>query len=146
MGLGAGEGAQHLIAHLLDRLDRTIAAIKASTLIRLTKLGWTGRWTRGPTSSTDYESLRSTNPGLSSSLLGEIHDSQRAAWQRSIRVFGEECGQARELGALPCRPVATRGDRRSAGRPRAAAAGAPALVGRVLAGQRTPAHAASWTT
>lgn len=33
--------------------------------------------------------------------LGEINDSQRAAWQRSISVFDEDSGQSRQLALFP---------------------------------------------
>jgi len=33
--------------------------------------------------------------------LGEINDSQREAWQRSIRVFDEDSGQSRQLALFP---------------------------------------------
>ena len=33
--------------------------------------------------------------------LGEINDSQRAAWQRSISVFDEDRGQSRQLALHP---------------------------------------------
>ena len=32
--------------------------------------------------------------------LGEINDSQRAAWQKSIEVFDEQQGQARQCCAV----------------------------------------------
>ena len=33
--------------------------------------------------------------------LGEINDSQRAAWQKSIAVFDEQQGQARQCALFP---------------------------------------------
>ena len=34
-------------------------------------------------------------------FLGEINDSQREAWPRSIRVFDEDNGQSRQLALFP---------------------------------------------
>jgi transposase len=41
--------------------------------------------------------------------LGEINDSQRVAWQKSIEVFDEQSGQARQCALFPedCTPPAT---------------------------------------
>ena len=33
--------------------------------------------------------------------LGEINDSQRAAWQKSIAVFDEQSGQSRQCALFP---------------------------------------------
>src|SRR5690606_5799166 len=34
--------------------------------------------------------------------LGEINDSQRAAWERSIAVIDERDGQPRQMALFPC--------------------------------------------
>lgn len=41
--------------------------------------------------------------------LGEINDSQREAWQRSIRVFDEDSGQSRQLALFPSDRLAPAG-------------------------------------